>query len=62
MSLIKSIARNLRMILSSDIAGRLAELQERLEKRADQYEQAIDHRLEERLGGVEKSLDARGSN
>ncbi|MFN7829234.1 MAG: methyltransferase domain-containing protein [Acidobacteriota bacterium] len=57
MSLIKSIARNLRLILSRDIESRLSELQDRLEKRADQYEQSVDGRLESRLTGVEKTLD-----
>lgn len=59
MSPIKSIVRNLRLMLSHDLEMRLTELQDRLEKRADQYEQSIDARLESRLTGVEESLDAR---
>ena len=58
-SSVKSLLRNLRMILARDIEGRLVELQDRLERRADQFEQSIDLRLDARLSGIEKRLDER---
>lgn len=59
MSVIKSIARNLRLILSRDIEQGLDGIRERLEIRADRYEEAIDARLETRFGAVEADLERR---
>ncbi len=59
MSVIKSIARNLRLFLSRDIDQRLEGVRERLETRADRYEEAIDERLETRFKAVETDLGTR---
>ncbi|NDD64700.1 MAG: hypothetical protein EBZ36_12130, partial [Acidobacteria bacterium] len=58
MSILRSIVRNLRFILSRDLGGDLEALLNRLETRSDRYEQAIDERLELRLGAIEASLRA----
>jgi SAM-dependent methyltransferase len=61
MSVIKSIARNLRLLLSRDIDQQLEGIRERLETRADRYEEAIDTRLETRFSAVETDLGSRAA-
>lgn len=59
MSRLKSIFRNLRLILSSEITAQIGEAETRLNQRADHYEQAVDARIEERFGDVKVQVDER---
>ncbi len=59
MSRLKSIFRNLRLILSSEITAQIGEAETRLNQRADNYEQAVDARIEERFGDVKVQVDER---
>ncbi|NBO63890.1 MAG: methyltransferase domain-containing protein [Acidobacteria bacterium] len=54
--MLKSIVHNLQFILRRDLPSDLEALQDRLEKRADRYEQAIDERIERSFGNVQADL------
>lgn len=62
MSTLRSIIRNLRLILQRDLGEDLEALRHRLETRSDRYEKAIDERLELRLGTTEADLARRTSD
>ncbi len=59
MSLLKSIAFNLRLIFTRQITDYFGEIENRLNKRSDTYENAVDARIEERLASVDRSNNER---
>jgi SAM-dependent methyltransferase len=63
MSIITSIAHNLRLILSRKITDLVGDLEARLSERSDKYERTVDARIDERLARFEdhvgKGLDER---
>ncbi|QQS46915.1 MAG: methyltransferase domain-containing protein [Acidobacteriota bacterium] len=59
MSRIKSVARNLNLILSREIAELLGVIEGRLSERADAYEKALDQRFDERASAIEQRIDRR---
>lgn len=59
MSRFKSILRNLRLILTREITDQIGETETRLNQRADDYERAIDARLDERYADFLRRADER---
>lgn len=59
MSRLKSIFRNLRLILSSEITAQIGEAETRLNQRADNYERAVDERIDERFGQMNVQVGER---
>ena len=59
MSSFKSIFRNLRLILTREITDQISEAETRLSRRADDYERAVDARLDERFGGIHQQIGER---
>ncbi len=59
MNRFKSIFHNLRLILTQEITAQIAEAETRLHRRADDYERAVDARLEERLGAADARIEER---
>src|SRR5215510_6077391 len=63
MSIITSIAHNLRLILSRKITDLVGDLEARMSERSDKYERTVDARIDERLARFEdhvgKGLDER---
>ncbi len=57
MSRIKIIARNLRLIFSRDLAEFTGEIEERIGRRADAYEQALDRRVDEKSAAIDRRID-----
>ncbi len=67
---LKSVARNLHLILTREITEHMGVVERRLSERADRYERAVDtriaeqfskldERIEERLAGSEQRMDGR---
>jgi SAM-dependent methyltransferase len=61
MSRIKTIAQNLRLILSRKITDQFGEIERQLNERADKYERAVDARLDERSAALDIRFDERGA-
>ena len=59
MSRLKSILRNLRLILSREITDQIGEVETRLSRRADDYEHAVDARLDERFNALHQLIGER---
>lgn len=59
MSRIKSVARNLNLILTREISELLGVIEGRLNERADDYEKTLDQRFEERVSAIERNSDER---
>lgn len=59
MSRFKSILRNLRLILSREITDQIGEVETRLSRRADEYERAVDARLDERFNALHQLIGER---
>lgn len=59
MSRIKSLAYNLRLILSRKITDQIGEVERRLNERADRYERAVDTRVAERGSALDERFDER---
>lgn len=59
MSRLKSILRNLRLILTHEITDQIGEVEARLSQRADSYERAIDQRIDERTVTLDQRVDER---
>ncbi len=59
MSRFKSILRNLRLILTQEISGQIAESETRLNRRADDYERIVDARIDERFGALHEQTGQR---
>lgn len=59
MNRLKSIARNLRLLLTSELTEQIGEVEARLNQRADTYEQTIDARVEERIAALRQHSDTR---
>ncbi len=62
MSRINSIFRNLRLILSREIAEYVGEVENRVSQRSDAYEQAVDARIGERFVAIETRIDERSAS
>lgn len=62
MSRIKSVARNLNLILTREISELLGVVEGRLNERADAYENTLDQRFDERVGTIERNFDERSSS
>jgi SAM-dependent methyltransferase len=52
MNRFKSIARNLRLLLTKELTEQIGEVEARLSQRADAYEQTVDGRIEERFASL----------
>jgi SAM-dependent methyltransferase len=61
MSRIKSIAHNLRYLLSRKISDQIGEIERQLNERSDKYERVVDARFEERGASLDARLDERES-
>jgi SAM-dependent methyltransferase len=61
MSRIKSIAHNLRLILSRKITDQIGEVERRLNERSDRYERAVDIRIAERNSAMDARFEERAS-
>lgn len=59
MSRIKSLAHNLRLILSRKITDQIGEVERRLNERSDRYERAVDVRIAERGSAVDARIEER---
>lgn len=59
MSRFKSILRNLRLILSREITDQIGEVETLLNRRADDYERAVDARLDERFNALHQLIGER---
>lgn len=59
MNRLKSILRNLRLLLTREITDQIGEVEARLNRRADDYERALDQRLDQRFAATETRLDQR---
>jgi SAM-dependent methyltransferase len=59
MSRFKSIVRNLRLILTREITEQIGEAETRLNRRADDYERAVDARIDERFGALQEQTNER---
>ena len=59
MSLIASIAHNLRLIFTRKITDQMGELERRLGERLDRYERAVDQRFDERGSAILQRVDER---
>lgn len=55
----KSILRNLRLIFSREITDQIGEVETHLNRRADDYERAVDARLDERFGEMGQQIGER---
>ncbi len=57
MSRIKSLAHNLRLILSRKITDQIGEIERRVNERSDRYERAVDVRIAERFSALDAHVE-----